>query len=199
MRFLALGDSYTIGEGVPPDQRWPLQLAGLLQSRGLARLDTQIIARTGWTTAELVAAVRAADPRGPFDLVSLLIGVNNQYRGLPLEQYQLEFKQLLDQAQDFAGGQPGRVLVLSIPDWGCTPFAAGRDRARVAEEIDCFNAVNALETAEAGARYIEITALTRRLADEPTWLAADGLHPSGAQYDQWAELCIPAALAALAL
>ncbi|HEU0013481.1 MAG TPA: GDSL-type esterase/lipase family protein, partial [Longimicrobium sp.] len=136
MRFLALGDSYTIGEAVAEAERWPVRLAALLRERGMDVADPEIIARTGWTTDELSAAIDERDPQGPYALVSLLIGVNNQYRGRSADEYRGEFAALLRRAIAFAGGDAGRVIVLSIPDWGVTPFAEGRDRAAIAAEID---------------------------------------------------------------
>lgn len=195
--FLAMGDSYTVGEGVAERERWPAQLVRLLAERGIAISEPRIIAVTGWTTDELDAAIDREAPGGPYELVSLLIGVNNQYRGRPLEEYRSEFRALLERAIRFAGGNAGRVLVLSIPDWGVTPFAEGRDRARIAAEIDAFNAANRVETDRAGARYVDVTPITRRAAGDPALLAADGLHPSGAMYRDWAELAFPAAMAAL--
>jgi lysophospholipase L1-like esterase len=198
MGYLALGDSYTIGEGVPERDRWPVQLAALLRERGHDFGEPQIVARTGWTTDELSAAIDRADPRGPYDLVSLLIGVNNQYRGRSAEQYRAEFAALLQRAIGFAGGDAGRVIVLSIPDWGVTPFAAGRDRARIAAEIDAFNAINRQETERLGARYVDITPQSRAAGSDPSFLAPDGLHYSGRTYGEWARLALPAATAALA-
>ena len=126
MRFLALGDSYTIGETVDSAGRFPVQLARALRARKLNVADPEIVARTGWTTDELAAGIEIAAPAGPYSLVSLLIGVNNQYRGRDAEKYRAEFKSLVARAVEFAAGKPSRVLVLSIPDWGVTPFAAGR-------------------------------------------------------------------------
>jgi lysophospholipase L1-like esterase len=197
LRYLALGDSYTIGESVGAEQRWPVQLAARLREQGLAVGEPQIIARTGWTTDELSAAIDQAAPSGPFDLVSLLIGVNNQYRGRDGQEYRAEFRALLLRAIGFAGGRPGRVIVLSIPDWGVTPFAAGRDRGRVAGEIDTFNAINRAEAGRAGARYVDITPASRAAAAHPALIAGDGLHPSGVMYAEWVELALPEALAAL--
>src|SRR5690606_5162508 len=162
VRFLALGDSYTIGEGVSPEERWPVRLAALLREDGLEAEEPVLVARTGWTTDELSAALDAADPRGPFDLVSLLVGVNDQYRG--------------------------RGLGLSIPGWGVTPFAEGRDRTGIAREIDAFNAINRSMAGERGARYVDVTPASRRAGGEPGLLAADGLHPSGRAYAEWAAL-----------
>jgi lysophospholipase L1-like esterase len=198
MRFLALGDSYTIGEGVDEAERWPVRLAALLRERGADVADPEIIARTGWTTDELSAAIDAADPRGPYALVSLLIGVNNQYRGRDAEEYRTEFTALLRRAVGFAGGDASRVIVLSIPDWGVTPFADGRDRARIAAEIDLYNAINREEAARAGARYVDVTPQTRQSGADPAFLVDDGLHPSGRSYVEWARLALPAAAEALA-
>jgi len=197
MTYLALGDSYTIGESVPPAERWPVQLTGLLRGQGLGLGTPTLIARTGWTTDELSAAMDAAALTGPYDLVSLLIGVNNQYRGRAVEEYREQFTALLQRAVGLAGGRPGRVLVLSIPDWGVTPFAAGRDRAAIAAAIDQYNAVNAEEAARAGAAYVDVTPTSRRAVDQPDLLADDGLHPSGAMYAAWAALALPVVCAAL--
>jgi lysophospholipase L1-like esterase len=189
-RYLALGDSYTIGESVAADDRFPHQLA-----RALGVPAPQIVAKTGWTTDELDVAIDAADPQGPFDLVTLLIGVNNQYRGRDAEQYRGEFAALLRRAIGFAGGEPAKVIVVSIPDWGVTPFAEGRDRAQIARDIDRYNAINREEATRAGARYVDITAISR--GSDPTLVAADGLHPSGVQYGAWVRLILPEARAVL--
>ena len=197
MRYLALGDSYTIGEGVPARDRWPVQLSALLREQGHDFADPRIIARTGWTTDELSAAIDAADPRGPYDLVSLLIGVNNQYRGRSAEEYRAEFAGLLQRAIGLAGGDARRVIVLSIPDWGVTPFAAGRDRQQITAEIDAFNAAARQETERLGARYVDITPQSRTAGANPAFLAPDGLHYSGLTYAEWARLALPAALDAV--
>ena len=196
-RFLALGDSYTIGESVTPAERWPAQLAALLRERGAAVADPEIVGRTGWTTNELAAGIRQARPRGRYALVSLLIGVNDQYRGRAVEEYRAQFVSLLRQAIAYAGGDLKRVLVLSIPDWGVTPYAEGRDRVWIAAEIDRFNAVNREEAKRAGARYVDVTPQSRAAAADPAMVAGDGLHPSGRMYAEWARLALPAALAAL--
>ncbi len=191
--FLALGDSYTIGEGIPEAGRWPVRLAEMLGERGIAVEAPRIIARTGWTTDELDAAIDEAAPTGPYGLVSLLIGVNNQYRGRPADEYREQFAALLARAIGFAGGDAGRVLVLSIPDWGVTPFAADRDRAAIAREIDGFNAIARDEAERAGARFVDITPASRAAAARPGMLADDGLHPSGAAYEEWARIALPVA------
>lgn len=194
-RILALGDSYTIGEGVHEHQRWPSQLVAALRERWLAVADAQIVAATGWTTDELLHGIEAVHPRGSFALVSLLIGVNNQYRGRNTDEYRGQFKSLLGRAIGFAGGVPEQVIVISIPDWGVTPFAEqqSRDGARVREEIDRFNAVNREEAADAGASYVDITPASRAAATDRTLLAADGLHPSEKMYAAWVELILPVA------
>lgn len=189
-RYLALGDSYTIGESVAADERFPMQLA-----RDLNLGEPQIIAKTGWTTDELNAAIDAANVTGKYELVTLLIGVNNQYRGRDVEQYRGEFAALLQRAIGFAGGDAKNVVVVSIPDWGVTPFAEGRDRAKIATEIDRYNAVNREETQRAGARYVDITPVSR--GGDAALVAGDGLHPSGKQYGEWVKLIAPEARAAL--
>jgi lysophospholipase L1-like esterase len=180
-RYLALGDSYTIGESVAATERFPAQLANVL---GLG--EPQIIAKTGWTTDELNTAIDAADPHGPYELVTLLIGVNNQYRGRDAEQYRGELAALLQRAIGFAGGDAMRVVVVSIPDWGVTPFAEGRDRAKIGSEIDRYNAVAREETTRAGAHYVDITPISR--GNDAALVAGDGLHPSGKQYGEWVKL-----------
>jgi lysophospholipase L1-like esterase len=192
-RVLALGDSYTIGESVDPSQRWPNQLADLLRDCGIAVDDPEIIARTGWTTDELSRAIDRADPAGPYALVTLLIGVNNQYRGRDAEEYRTEFAALLERAIGFAGRTPQRVIVLSIPDWGVTPFARKRNRASIAKAIDRFNAINREESQRAGVHYVDITPGSRAAALDPALIAGDGLHPSGRMYAEWARLALPAA------
>ncbi len=189
-RYLALGDSYTIGESVPAAGRFPHQLA-----RELGIAEPRIIARTGWTTDELNAAIDAANPQGPYDLVTLLIGVNNQYRGRDAEQYRGEFAALLQRAIGFAGGDAQKVVVVSIPDWGVTPFAEGRDRPKIASELDRYNAINREEATRAGARYADITPISRR--DDTTLVAEDKLHPSARQYTEWVRVILPEAKAAL--
>jgi len=190
--FLALGDSYTIGESVQAPDRFPNQLAKALKVQ-----EPKVIARTGWTTDELDKAIDAAKPKGPFDLVTLLIGVNDQYRGRNASDYDKEFKLLLKRAIGFAGGRPARVVVISIPDWGVTPFAAGRDRKKIAAEIDRFNEINRKEAVHAGARYVDVTAISRKAASDPSLVAADGLHPSARMYAQWVDVILPIARDAL--
>ena len=194
LRYLALGDSYTIGEGVPESGRWPVQLARALRNDGIPMSDPRLIAQTGWTTDELDAAIDTALVFPEYDLVSLLIGVNNQYRGRDVAEYRTQFTSLLERAIGFAQGRRERVLVLSIPDWGVTPFARGlaRDIQQVANEIDAFNAV-ALETCMyRGVVFVDITAVSRQRGNEPDMLVDDGLHPSASMYAEWMRLALPA-------
>ena len=194
IRYLALGDSYTIGESVPEDERWPNQLAALLKAEGKGSVEVTIIARTGWTTSELWQGIQTQGVNPPYDMVSLLIGVNNQYRGNDINEYRDEFIFLLGKAIEYAGGDAGRVFVVSIPDWGVTPFAAGRDAGQVAREIDAFNAVNFEEARAAGVAYVDVTPVSRRPVSDPSLIAGDGLHPSGTMYTEWANLALPIAL-----
>lgn len=200
LRYLALGDSYTIGEGVAEDGRWPLQLARALRAEGIALADPRIIATTGWTTDELSAAIDAAEPPGDYDFVSLLVGVNNQYRGRDVDDYRAEFAALLERAIGFAGGDAGRVLVLSIPDWGATRFGreSGRDTGAIARELDAYNAAARAICAARGVAFVDITAASRAHGAEAAMLADDGLHPSALAYADWARLALPVAQGLLA-
>lgn len=194
--YLALGDSYTIGEGVDEADRWPMQLARDLREAGTTLDDPRIIATTGWTTDELSAALDAAEPLGSdWALVSLLIGVNNQYRGRPVDDYVPEFTALLDRAIAYAGGEAGRVLVLSIPDWGVTPFAfAGSfDPEVIAEALDAYNVAAAGVCAERGVAFVDITPVSRARGAETDMLVEDALHPSAAMYAEWTACALPVA------
>jgi lysophospholipase L1-like esterase len=207
LSYLALGDSYTIGEGVAPSDRWPMQLADALRERGVAIEDPRIVASTGWTTDELSAATdaefsdasaadtaTAAPPH--FGFVTLLIGVNNHYRGRSVDDYAAQFEALLERAVRFAEGRRDRVLALSIPDWSVTPFAAqsGRDTARIAQELDAFNATAARICAAHGIAFVDIAPISRARGAEPAMLADDGLHPSSAMYSEWTADALPVAL-----
>jgi lysophospholipase L1-like esterase len=199
LNVLSLGDSYTIGEGVSPEESWPFMLKARLAGEKISVGDIRVIARTGWTTGELIEATKEAGPIGPYGLVTLLAGVNNQYRGLGLEEYRKELGQLLDMAAGLADGHYDRVMVISIPDWGVTPFAADRDRKRIASEIDEFNRVAKEEALKRNAAFIDITEDYRAWGQDESMLAADGLHPSGKMYALWVDrigktvraLCIP--------
>ncbi|HEX3868096.1 MAG TPA: GDSL-type esterase/lipase family protein, partial [Gemmatimonadaceae bacterium] len=175
VRILSLGDSYTIGESVAAGDRWPARLAAALRARGARVSEPAIVARTGWTTDELSAGIDAARPRGPFDLVTLLIGVNDQYRGRPADEYRAQFHALLARSVQFAGGRAARVIVVSIPDWGVTPFGkrSGRDTRQIAAEIDAFNAVARDEATRAGAHFVDITPESRHAAARADLVAGD--------------------------
>lgn len=193
LSYLALGDSYTIGEGVEAHGCWPMQLAHALRDAGIPIADPRIIATTGWTTDELWAAMDAAEPLGNWDFVSLLIGVNDQYRGRDIDAYRDGFHALLQRAIALSAGRVDRVLVLSIPDWGVTPFAAasGRDLAQIAEELDAYNAAARELCAGQGMAFVDITRVSRERGVEPDMLADDGLHPSAAMYTEWTRLALP--------
>lgn len=191
-RYLALGDSYTIGEKVSVENRWPNQLAKLLAEEGLVT-EVTVIARTGWTVDELWERIQTNPPEGTYDLVSLLIGVNDQYRGYPVDGYREDFQFMLAQAIEYAGGDPQKVIVLSIPDWGFTPFAADRDTEPISQQIDAFNAINLEETRNAGAHYVDVTIISRMSMDDFDLITGDRLHPSGKMYAMWAEKVLPIA------
>jgi len=194
--YLALGDSYTIGESVSEAERWPNQLAELLRADGVA-VEVTIIAHTGWTTDELWRGMQVAKLEPPYDLVSLLIGVNNQYRGYDINKYREQFVFLLNESIEHAGGDQNRVIVLSIPDWGVTPFASGQDRGQIAKEISAFNLVNRERSEIAGVHYVDVMPLSREASNDISLVASDGLHPSGKMYSEWARLAYPEALKAL--
>lgn len=198
--ILSLGDSYTIGEGVQPEDRWPMQLAVAMRSLGLEVRDPLIVARTGWTTDELKRGIEESSVEGRFDWVTVLIGVNNQYRGRSPDEYRKELDELIRYAIEKAGSNPQRVIVLSIPDWGVTPFAKekGKAPAEIAEEIDTYNRVKREEAERLGVHFIDITDISReagledsKLPEDQRLLADDGLHPSGRMYQRWVERVVP--------
>jgi len=187
LTFLALGDSYTIGESVPIYENFPYQSVQLLRKSGISVHAPEIVAKTGWTTDELMAGIDRTIFEKSYDIVTLLIGVNNQYRGKDPSTYEKEFEQLLNKAIAFAGGNKQHVFVLSIPDWGATPFAASRDRIKIGKEIDLFNSINKKSTDAAGIAYISITEGSREATSNASLVAKDGLHPSGLEYGRWAK------------
>ncbi|MDQ6758109.1 MAG: SGNH/GDSL hydrolase family protein [Bacteroidota bacterium] len=189
--YLALGDSYTIGESVSSAERFPNQAVTFLRAQGIKINDPKIIATTGWTTRNLIDAINASPLQNNYDVVSLLIGVNNQYQGRSIDEYKTEFTLLLNRSIQYAGGKATHVFVLSIPDYSVTPFAQNSDTARIAREIDQFNAVNKTIAQQFGVNYIDITPISREAKNDPSLIAYDGLHPSGKQYKKWAELLVP--------
>jgi len=195
--FLALGDSYTIGESVQEEDSWPYTLAARLNRQHKFVTDPEIIAKTGWTSAELIAGIAKSNPMRTYDLVSLQIGVNNQYRGDDIDQYRHEFRHLMDLALEFAGGYAERVIVLSIPDWSVTPFAVDRNRKIIAKMIESFNSVNRYEAEAMKMNYFDITSISRLAQKNPALIAPDCLHPSAEMYSLWVDLIYPTAVCAI--
>ena len=197
--FLALGDSYTIGEAVPEAARWPVQLAARLREHGVTIDAPRIIATTGWTTDELSAAMDDSTFAPSYALVTLMIGVNNQYRGRDMHEYREQFDALLVRAIHLAGNDATRVIVLSIPDWGATPYGhgSGRNLAQVSMQIDAFNSVAQSATKTRGAAWVDVTPVSREVTHHPEFAAHDGLHPSAAMYARWVALVLPVAEARL--
>ncbi|MBC7888225.1 MAG: SGNH/GDSL hydrolase family protein [Ferruginibacter sp.] len=196
--YLALGDSYTIGQSVPVAERFPNQTASLLLLDGIKLSTPEIIAQTGWTTGDLIVSINSTPPlKSNYDIVTLLIGVNNQYRHLSQTQYRDEFTILLNKSIVYAGYRKNRVFVLSIPDYSVTPFASGYPTALIASEIDSFNVINKQLALSAGCSYLDITASSRQALNDPALIASDGLHPSGKEYKKWAMLLAPLIKASL--
>jgi lysophospholipase L1-like esterase len=189
--YLALGDSYTIGEQVPMEENFPYQTVKLLRKEKIEISDPVIVAKTGWTTDELAMAVREEGIKESFSIVTLLIGVNNQYRSRELDNYKTELTQLLDQSIVFANGHTQNVFVLSIPDWGVTPFASDRNRKKIAQEINAYNSACQEIALAHRCHHIDITDSTRKNGSNHEYLAEDGLHPSGKEYRVWAERLVP--------
>lgn len=189
--FLALGDSYTIGESVSKSERWPVQLVNSIRKKGIAIQKPHIFAKTGWTTDELLHAIDKADPSSNYDLVSLLIGVNNQYRGYKVSQFRKEFKLLLDKAISFANGQTDRVFVISIPDYGVTPFGKQKDPQKIARQLNRYNKISRKISENYNVSFINITSISKRAKSDTTLIADDGLHPSGKMYGEWVSKILP--------
>ena len=189
--YLALGDSYTIGQSVAANERFPAQTVSLLKQQGININNPVYIAQTGWTTANLQSAIASQNPPATFDVVSLLIGVNDQYQGMDTSGYALRFTQLLEKAIQLTGGKKSNVFVLSIPDYSATPFVAAVNKSKVSTEIDWFNAINKRITATYNVSYTDITPSTREAVTNAALVANDNLHPSGLEYKKWAEMLAP--------
>jgi len=192
MNYLALGDSYTIGEAVPEEENFPNQLVQMFRKKGVDVAAPQIIAKTGWTTGELLNAMASAQFLAEYDLVTLLIGVNNQYRGLAPGDYAAEFEKLLKMGIKLAGGKASNVIVVSIPDWGATPFARERNRGEITEQINDFNLRNGRISSKHNVKYVDITEGSREAFINNELVAKDKLHPSGLEYKRWAEAVLKA-------
>jgi lysophospholipase L1-like esterase len=189
--YLALGDSYTIGQGVAEHERWPNQLKTRLRTANIDLTEVTILARTGWTTSALLSAIRNEKPKN-HDLVSLLIGVNNQYQNLSFNSFKNEFDQLLDLGLSLTGVSK-KLFVVSVPDYGVTPFGID-GRQTIANEIDMYNAYIREQCEQLGIPFIDVTYLSRQLGDSRGALAEDNLHPSASQYSKWVDLIYPIAL-----
>jgi lysophospholipase L1-like esterase len=189
--YLALGDSYTIGQSVSQQERFPAQTVGLLRLQNVNIKDLQYIATTGWTTANLLNAIAAQNPQGPFDAVTLLIGVNDQYQGVDTATYRQRFIQALTKAIELSGNRKSHVFVLSIPDYSVTPFVSAPDKPRVRQAVDWFNAINLQAAQQMNITYVDITPSSREGATNAALIAGDGLHPSGLEYKKWAGMLAP--------
>ena len=190
-QYLALGDSYTIGESVAEDLRWPNQLVEQLNLKEKVFDRATIVAKTGWTTNELLEGMKKSNIKERYDYVSLLIGVNNQYRGRSQENFKTEFKVLLEKSIALAGGKKEGVFVLSIPDWGVMPFAKGRNQEQIGVEIDQFNTIIKKVCALYDVNFYDITPISRRATNQTELIASDELHPSGKMYSLWVEEVLP--------
>lgn len=198
LRFLALGDSYTIGQGVAPSEGWPVQLVGLLREKGLTVNDPAIIAGSGWTTSNLLRGIERENPTGPFDLVSVLIGVNDQVRRFDPDKYRGDFVTTLERAIALADNKPSRVVVLSVPDWSVAPIARTQEPEKIRATLETFNGIARAEAEKRGLAYVDITPSSRQAAQDRGLLSKDQLHPSGRMYTEWARLALPAVCQALA-
>lgn len=189
--YLALGDSYTIGESVDIQQRWPVQLAAQLKQEGIKISEPRIIAKTGWTTDELLDSLQTTKISSSYDLVSLLIGVNNQYRGYNIKQYKKEFELLLEKAIKYAGGDTSNVFVVSIPDYGVTPFGQQKNPVKIAAELNNYNALAKNICKKYRISFIDITGISRKASDDNSLIAGDKLHPSARMYSLWVQKMLP--------
>ena len=190
-KFLALGDSYTIGQSVEVNERWPVQFLKELKATTNVIDTLQIIAKTGWRVDQLKEAMNSSDLEPPYGIVSLLIGVNNQYQGQNANDFRPEFIEILEKSLKLVENRTERLFVISIPDWGASPYGFGFDRAKVSKEINEFNSVVKEESEKRGLRYFDITTISRRALIDRTLIASDGLHPSGKMYKLWVDKMIP--------
>lgn len=196
-RFLALGDSYTIGEGLQQHESWPYLLKEALKRSGIPIADPEIIAQTGWTAAELEVAANAMNLAGPYDLIFLMVGVNDQYRGHPFGQLGDPYMRLIQFALSLVDGKRDRVICISIPDWGVTPFARDRNSQKISETIDAFNRETANLCRLENIKWVSVTDRSRELSIQTDMLVADGLHPSRGQYQSWVQCLLPFVLDSL--
>jgi len=185
--YLALGDSYTIGEAIELHVSFPYQVVQLLRKKGYNFFAPEIIAKTGWTTDELTEGFRNYEFLPKYDFISLLIGVNNQYRGREVIEYKQQFEELVKKAIELTHGRKDRVFIISIPDWSVTPFAKENDVEKISKEIDVFNSVNKAISIQYKVQYIEITSDSREAKEFPALVSKDKLHPSAIAYSKWAE------------
>lgn len=185
--YLALGDSYTAGTSESLINGWPYQLVEIFNKRKVPVKTPKIVAQPGWTTTDLIKSIKSQHLEPKYDLVSLLIGVNNQYKGKPLDIFKLEFQELLNTSIALAQGKPENVFVLTIPDWSVTPFARFRDKEKIVRELETYNTLIGEETKKRQVQLIDITKISRNAAVNPSWVASDSLHPSKKMYKAWAK------------
>jgi len=189
--YLALGDNYTVGESVLQNQSWPFQLTKVLSEKNIKISSPRIIAKTGWNSSELKIGINNSSLDFPYDWVSLLIGVNDQYQGRNIEEFKEQFEVLLAEAISFSGNKKERVFAVSIPDWAVMPFAKELNREQISKEIDDFNQVIYEVCSFENIHFIDITSISRSVKDNPSFIAKDSLHPSGTQYSRWIKQMIP--------
>ena len=187
LKLLALGDSYTVATSESFNNGWPFQLIAYLEKKDLEFEAPKVIAGAGWTTSKLLEEIEKEKTDNYHDLVFLMIGVNNQYRGLPKEEFQKDFSELLEKSIVYANGKASRTYVVSIPDWGVTPFAKFKNSKKIAREIDEFNTLMQKSSTKMGVHYIDVTKSSKNMAVQPSLIASDSLHPSKRMYKIWAK------------
>lgn len=184
VNMLTLGDSYTIGESVDSTSRWPHQFVAGLRNEGIEASDPDYIAVTGWTTQDLLAGIdRNYKREKQYNLVSILIGVNNQYQGIPISTYEPDLVRIIELALEMVKGDRSKVFMLSIPDYAFTPFGKGNEK--ISREIDAYNAINRQLALSYHLTWVDVTPVSRKGLDDPSLVAGDGLHPSALQYEKW--------------